>query len=249
MASGMSRSRRFSRTTMVVLISAALAGCETLPTYPSAMEGPVAYQSPEEQRLRQQGSTFNNTVVEGCVVGSIAGAVIGALISGSHHRGRGAAIGAAAGGALGCGSGYWMAQTQQSHAMNERELDTLAQTLRQENAKLAQLVDTSRRVIAEDKKKIARIERDLASGRLSQEQARAEMRSVDSNQQYLTQTLSNLRKQQGEWRQAAQQVRGSGNPQKAAEIDREVAALERQVAVLEADLDSLAKRRRVSRVG
>ena len=249
MSPSMSRSGRFSRAAIAVVVSAALAGCETLPTQPSAMEGPLSGQSPEEARLRQQGNAFNNTVAEGCAVGAVAGALIGALLSGKHHRGRGAAIGAAAGGALGCGSGWWLAETQQRHAMSEQQLDALAQTLRQENAKLAQLVNTSRQVIAEDKRKIARIERDLAAGLLSREQARAEMGSVDSNERYLNQTLSNLKQQQGEWRQTAQRVRGSGNPQRAAEIDREVAALERQVAVLEADLDSLAKRRRVSRVG
>lgn len=249
MTTDMGRYRRFSRAAIVVCLSAALAGCDTLPLQPSAMEGSRSAQSPDEVRLRQQGSTFNNTVIEGCMVGSIAGALIGALVSGKQNRGRGAAIGAAAGGALGCGSGWWVAETQQSHAMNEQQLDALAQTLRQENVKLSQLVATSRQVIAEDKKKIARIDRELAAGRLSREQARAEMNSVDSNQQYLSQTLTNLKQQQAEWRQAAQQVRGSGNRQRAAEIDREVAALEKQVAVLEADLDSLAKRRRVSRVG
>jgi len=121
--------------------------------------------------------------------------------------------------------------------------------VRGQNAKLSELLVTSRRVIAEDKRKIERIDRELAAGRLSRDRARAEMTSVDSNQQYLENTLANLKKEQVNWERTAARVRGQGNPQKAAEMDREVNRLEQQVSSLETELDSLVKRRRVSRVG
>lgn len=236
------------RGTLVVALSVALAGCETLPAGPYG-EGPGPARTQEEQRLYQQGQVFNNTVAEGCAVGAALGAVLGYALAPSKHRGRYAAAGALAGGTLGCGSGVWLARTQQQHSLNEQQLDTMLQELRGQNAKLSQLLATSRRVIAEDKKKIERIDRELAAGRLSRERARAEMRSVDSNQRYLAETLANVKQEQTNWQQAAQQVRSQGNARQAAEMDREVARLERQVASLEAELDSLVKRRRLSRVG
>lgn len=240
-----------ARVTLVVALSVALAGCETFPSEPYPYSGrPGPGRSPGEQQTHaQQGQTYNNTVVEGCTVGTALGAVLGYALGSSKHRGRSAAVGALAGGALGCGSGVWLAQSQQQHRLNEQQLDAMLQELRSENARLSQLLITSRRAIAEDKRKIDRIDRELAAGRLSRERAQAEMKSVDSNQRYLAETLASVKQEQSNWQQAAARVRSQGSLRQAAEMDREVAILERQVASLEAELDSLVKRRRLSRVG
>ncbi len=237
------------RGAILFSLSAALAGCGTLPDDYGPTEGPAPMRTDDEQRLHQQGQVFNNTVTEGCVVGAALGAVLGSVLAPSDRRGRYAAVGALAGGALGCGSGAWLARTQQQHAISEQQLDAMITEVRGQNAKLSQLLVTSRRVIAEDKRKIERIDRELAAGRLSRDRARAEMTSVDSNQQYLENTLANLKKEQVNWERTAARVRGQGNPQKAAEMDREVNRLEQQLSSLETELDSLVKRRRVSRVG
>ncbi len=237
------------RTALLVYLGATLsAGCETMPV-DSPGPRPVPVRSPSEDRLYQQGQAFDSTVAEGCVMGATVGALLGYLLAPRDKRGTYAVGGALAGGALGCGSGMWLAKSQQQYAMTEQELDAMASELRQQNTQLAGLVDSARQVIAADKAKIARIDKDLAAGRISLAEARTEMGSVDGNRQYLEQTLANLKREQSNWKQAAARVRQQPNQARAAEIDREVVRLERQVASLESELDSLVKRRRLSRVG
>lgn len=74
-----------------LLVTATLAGCQTLDPY------------------TQQPKTSNAT--QGAGIGALAGAVLGAAVS-KGNRGEGALIGAALGGAVGGGIGYYMDQQE-----------------------------------------------------------------------------------------------------------------------------------------
>ncbi len=202
--------------------------------------------TPEEQRLRQQASVYNETVLEGCAVGMGAGALAGFLAGKSLTS---TAIGAGAGAAIGCGAGWYIANLQEGHAGTEQQLDAMITDVRVDNERVAGLVVSARQVIEKDKAKIDLIDRDLASGKMSMEMARAEMANVDDNQHYLESTLANVKLRQNEWKEVAKEARKQGDPQKAAEIDQEMQKLEKQISSLEFELDTLVQRRTVSRVG
>jgi len=233
---------------VAIVLSMALAGCQTMPQV-SSSSASTAGLTPDEIRMRQQADAFNNTVVEGCVVGAVAGALLGALVAGGNNRAQGALIGAAAGTAVGCGSGYWVAQSQQQHAITEADLDKMVVDLRNRNSSMAALIVSSKNVIKADKAKIARIDKELKAGRMSMDQARAEMSTVDGNQQYLEKTVIEGRKQLSDWQQTSRNVHSQNSGPSARELDREVANLEKQVSSLESELDALVKRRKLSRVG
>jgi outer membrane lipoprotein SlyB len=202
--------------------------------------------TPEEQRLRQQASVYNQTVLEGCAVGIGVGALAGYLAGGNLTS---TAVGAGAGAAIGCGAGWYIANLQEGHAGKEQQLDAMITDVRADNERMAGLVVSARQVIAKDKAKIDQIDRDLASGKMSMEMARAEMASVDDNQRYLESTLANVRLRQNDWKEVAKEARKEGDPAKVAEIDREMKKLETQISSLESELDTLVQRRTVSRVG
>jgi len=67
------------RGAILFSLSAALAGCGTLPGDYGPTEGPAPMRTDDEQRLHQQGQVLNNTVTEGCVVGAALGAVLGSV--------------------------------------------------------------------------------------------------------------------------------------------------------------------------
>jgi uncharacterized protein YcfJ len=233
---------------IALMVVAALSGCAATPTGPDgyAYDG---YRTPDEERLYQQAEAYEQTVGEGCAVGTALGALVGALACSGRDRAACAAVGALAGAGLGCGAGVWMAKTQRRHTLTEQELDAMIEDLREENANVAGLVHSATRVIAADKARIDRIDRDLAAGMITMDQARREMARVDGNRAYLEKTLGNLRRQQASWEQAADRARSQGYRWQSAAIDQEIDTLEMQIGDLEADLVTLIERREVSRVG
>src|SRR4051812_46216615 len=65
--------------------------------------------SPDEQKLRTEAASFNQTVAVPAVIGALTGATLGAILC-KKNKAACAGGGAAAGGLLGGGTGYLVAQ-------------------------------------------------------------------------------------------------------------------------------------------
>jgi len=230
------------RPLLAALTGAALilSACQTLSTRGSQ---PL---TPEEQRMRQQADTFNETMIEGALVGAAVLGVLTYMATGDQNK---ALQGAAAGALIGAGAGHYMASKQQQYATEEERLDSIVADVRADNAKLARLNRSAQEVIVADLAKIERLDTQLAQGKISGEEARREMATVDDNRAYLSSTLANLKTRHEEWERVAARVRRSGDYRGAAEVDREIDKLEQQIGSLEGELDTLTERRRISRVG
>lgn len=218
----------------------ALSACQTLmPRSSQAL-------TPEEQRMRRQADTFNETVIEGALVGAALVGVLTYMVTGDQNK---ALRGAAAGAVIGAGAGHYMASKQQQYTNEEDRLDSMIADVRSDNAKLARLNDSARDVIAADLAKIAKIDGELAQGKITVEKAQDEMATVDENRKYLRTTLANLKTRHEEWERVSARVRRSGDYRGADQLDREIDKLERQITGLQGELDTLSERRRISRVG
>lgn len=202
--------------------------------------------SPAEKRLREQADTFNQTVVEGAVAGCVAGLLVG-LLAGGNNRGQGAAIGCAAGAAVGGATGYYIADKQEQYANEEARLDSMTDDVRKDNQRLADMIATSRQVIAEDSKTLDGLNQKIASGQMSKEKAKQELARIDENTQYMQKTLAKLKEKHDEYVQARAQTQGSA--QRAQAMDKEIGTLEKQIAQLEGDINGLMQRRQVARIG
>jgi uncharacterized protein YcfJ len=237
----------FGRKLIAVLVCVALTGCQTMPTTSGTNAAP-ANLTPEEAKMAEAAKAYNTTVTQGCVTGAVAGALIGALLD-RGNRGRGAAIGALAGGALGCGSGMWLAKAQQQNALSEQQLDGMTAEVRNKNALVSTYVSNGKTQIAADKAKIARIDKDLAAGRISMDEARTEIGQIDRRRQQMEAQIAKFRADKTEYEQTLQVARRQSNSAGVQQADAEVARMEKQVSALESDLDKLIKRRQLSRVG
>jgi outer membrane murein-binding lipoprotein Lpp len=223
----------------VLLIGAAifLSGCvQTMPMTSNAA------MTPEEQMMRQQGDAFNKTVVEGAAVGAVAGALAGLLI---NRDVKGALVGAASGAVLGGGTGYYLAQKQKQYASNEQRMDAMIADVRTDNEKVAGLIRSSKDVIAADMQRIDQLNKGIASGNITKENAKRELARVEENEKYLQKTIGNLKKKQIEWEEIASQTKGQGTSQQTKALNGEINKLEKQVASMEKELDSLVQRRKV----
>jgi len=217
-----------------------LSGCVTTRDY--------SQMTPAERKMREQADVYNQTVAEGAVLGCLVGIGIGVLASSRSNRGQNALIGCGAGAVVGGGAGAYIANKQESYATREQQLDAMIADVRTENERLASLVTTTRQVIADDKARIDQIDGDLAAGKITLAQAKTKMASVDDNTAYLDNTLTELRKRQQTYVDAAAQTQ-SGSAKQNAAMQAEIATLETQIAQLQSERDALVQRRTVSRVG
>lgn len=203
--------------------------------------------TPAEKRLRQQADTFNQTVVEGAVAGCAVGLLVGLLAAGNGKKGQGAAIGCAAGAAMGGATGYYVADKQEKYANEEARLDSMTDDVRKDNQRLADMITTSRQVIAEDSKTLDSLNQKIASGKITKEKARQELARIDENTQYMQKTLAKLKEKHTEYVQAREQTNGSAQREQA--MDGEISKLEKQISQLEGDINGLVQRRQVARIG
>lgn len=203
--------------------------------------------TPQEIALREQSKNYTQTVVEGAAMGAILGAVLMAAAGGkSKDIAAGAALGAAAGGL----AGTYIAEKKKQYATAEAQYNAIITDVENENTKLASLSDNARQVIANDKLEIDRIDKQIADGSLTMDQAKKDIAAVDSNRQVLAGTLSGLRKKQKELEDIQKEAATlGGNDDQQKKMDEELTKLRSQIASLETEVDTLVERRKVSRVG
>lgn len=208
-----------------------------------------------EQRMREQAATYNQTIFEGALTGCAIGGLGGLLAGASKGKNKGrnilvdSAIGCAVGGVIGGGVGAYVADKQEKYASKEQQLDAMISDVRDENQRLSSLIASTQQVIADDKARMDQIDRNLAAGKLTMEQAKKQMASVDDNRAYLDNTIKELHKRKDTYAEAAKQTASGANKAKADAMNQEISTLEKQIAQLESERNSLVQRRTVSRVG
>lgn len=171
---------------MVLVGSLALGGC-------ASGGGGYGYQeplTPAQAALRQQTDRFNDTVATGVVAGALLGALVGAL-SDSKNRGRGAAIGAAAGGVIGGASGYYIATQSEQYASREQALDARIQAANNEANSYRQIAASSSRVVADNRQKIALLDKQYRAGQISAKDYRARTASMYEDLKLMDEALAN----------------------------------------------------------
>jgi len=225
-----------------VMASAAfLVACNTM--------GTRTY-STASQQMRNDSWYVNASYLEACGVGLVAGGVIGAIsASDSDERTQRALIGAGAGCVLAMGANWWLQGQRESAAYQEQDMQQMLATIKEDNKKLSSLVRSSQAVVAEDKRRIRRIDNDYRAKKISLTEAKAQMAEVDDNEAHLKKTLANLEQRRNNWKQLGGKLRGNQSRSDVREMDQEIASLEKKIGVLKGELSALEQTRRVSAIG
>jgi hypothetical protein len=232
----------------VVAVCLGIGGCQT-----TGLGGPTAQVplTPAEQQLREDADRFNETVLGGAATGAVVGAVLGALLGAASGKkeniAKGALLGAAAGGVLGGVDGYVTAKAQENSNNSVRMLNSMAQDVRKDNARLERIVANSNQVLNDSKAQLEQIKSDVTTKKMSVVQATAERSKIEENRKLLEETLETATNKRNNYHDAAKKLRDQGGNTK--EMDREIAKLESQVHDLEANVASLNSALEVTRVG
>ncbi|WP_295391800.1 glycine zipper domain-containing protein [uncultured Thiodictyon sp.] len=253
--------RETGPATIALIAALATAGCVTpgdiqgvastatgwLPSGGGSSQTPAqdasdASLTPAERRLREQSHAFQKTVWEGVLVGGGAGAVAGGIY-GALHGGRaedvlkGAAIGGAAGAAVGGLAGAYVAQKQKQYASKEDQLESMTADVRKTNAETQALITSVREVIAEDKRRLATVQKQVRKGQATQTELVAARRRIADNQAVVAQASSGAKEKQTMFQGAQRQYQKDHPGTSTAAMQQQLDAYNKNIKTL----DGLAK--------
>lgn len=224
------------RRTVAALLAAAigLSACVSNVRDDDAYYGRTTPLTPAEQRLRAQSNSYARTTTQACVTVGAVAAIAAYMLSDRRHRGRNAAIAGAAGCGAGMGVNHYVQTRRSQYANKEQRMQVMIMDIRKENERLESLVGTTRQVVADDRKRIARIDDAYRSKEISVARARTEMRAVVDNRNHLRQTLDALRQKESDWKKVSIYERHAGSDTRA--LDAEIQELRRKISTIEEEL-------------
>lgn len=211
-----------------------LAGCQSTNYYGSS--GNV------DPRLKNNSSAkfFSKSGFQACAGGALLG-LVACQASNSSDKGACMIAAAVAGCGAGMGANYYLDSQRAKYANAEERLNAAIADVQKDNQQLQMLSDTARSVIDDDKRKLAQIQRDIASNTLKRDQARKDIASIDANTAYLQKSLADVRKKKEEWQKVALAERNSGARVDA--LNAEINRMQQQIVSLESEIDQLYRQR------
>jgi len=218
-----------------------LAGCQSLEKVGESV-GLGGTSSGLDPRLKNSESAqfFSKSGLQACAAGAGAGAVA-CLASGNVSTGC-MLVAAAAGCGVGMGANYYLDFQRTKYAKVEERLDAAIADARKDNQALQSLAKTARQVIADDRKKIAKIRQDIAKKRVQEDLVKKQLAEIDANTAYLKKALAGVQDKQAQWEKVAQSQNGAGGSRLKA-LNVEISRIKTQKAQLEKEIDQLYAQR------
>lgn len=208
----------------------------------AAQSGAAAAESsapltPAEERLRRQSKAFQRTVWEGALIGAGAGALWGVLAGDDT---KGILTKTAIGGAVGGLAGAYIASKQKAFASEEDQLDSMIADVRQSNRDAEALIASLREVIAEDRARLAAVERRYRAGQATEADLAATRKRVAVNRSIAQDAAKGAREQYTMYSDAERAFRGKSPGTDTQGLKSELTTYKQQIETLDGLADSLS---------
>ena len=229
-----------------------LGGCVT--TGDTAGFNPFAFLTgqepgdltPEERELREDASVFRNTVIGGALtVGGEAG--LQCILEWGPDELEGCASIAAIGGVVGAIDGYLTAKQQEASRKQVREIDLITQEIEERNAGIGKMVDSSRKVVEQNRERINEVKLQVARNEVREEQLAEEQKRLQANIKVMNRTIDNLMEDKTTYQVLAERLANDGTD--VASLRSEVESMSLQIAALEKERDALEEINQTMRIG
>jgi hypothetical protein len=217
---------------------------------PQQQQQAAATLSPAEKQMREDQDRFNQTVFGGMLVGAAVGAggawIYSKIRKLDPRQTRDAALkGGVAGAVVGGVDGYVTAKKEQAGRQQVRELQAATADVRQDNDRLQAFIDSTNKVLAEGRARLAALSSDLAAKRVSTQDADKTRQHEQQNIDEMNTTLESAKKSRDQYRQAAAKLQGT--PQERKDLDGEIKKMDKQVAQLEGNIAEYTRALQVSK--
>jgi uncharacterized protein HemX len=213
-------------------VALALAGCQTIGSLDQGQVDPRLGNSHAAQFFSKSG-------FQACAVGAVAG-ILACQISNSGDKNKCMILAGLAGCGVGMGANYYLDDKRAKYANVEDRLDAYIADVRKDNEELQGLIEDSREVIADDRRKIEQLRQTIAANKVQREQAQKQLADIDKNADTLKNALDNVRVKQQEYVKVIEAERKSGA--RSARIDAlngEINKLKQQQEALQLEWDQV----------
>ncbi|MEI9748816.1 hypothetical protein [Moellerella wisconsensis] len=179
---------------------------------------------------------FSKSGITACAAGAATGA-LACLVANANNKPLCIAAAAIAGCGIGIGTNAYLDNNRKKYATKELQLNAMTADMQKENANIQNASKAAKSVIADDKVKLAQIDKDMKAKRLNKAAAEKELKGIDANIAALRSNLADMKKHEKNWKDISAQSRQDGI--KTAQLDKQISDMSKQVRSLEQELDSL----------
>lgn len=191
---------------------------------------------------------FSKSGLQACAAGAAIG-VMSCMLSGTSNHAQCAVIAGVSACGVAMGANYYLDQRRSEYASSAERLEAMSQDIKEDTQKVIARTQTARRVMAEDRQRIERIEQEIAEQRANQASVQRELAGIDSNIGILRRDLSNMQKSITEYKEVAQLERQEASPAEVQKVEQEIEVMNQQVIALQQEVDDLYSMRSAITIG
>lgn len=233
---------------LTLVSSITLSGCQGLSGSSSSGADPRL----ESKAAQNEAKLFGSSGVSACLMGGLGGAALGAAgtaIAGgdSEKVVTGALIGGAAGCAAGVGANYYLEKQRTAYASKEARLNAAIRDAKNQNANIQSDINNAKRVITEDTKKLATLNKQIKSKSIENAQAKKELAKIDANIAKLKENRQSFQASLENFQAISQASKSEGA--KTAKLDKEIAETKRKIKAYDEQIALIANQRNAIKLG
>jgi hypothetical protein len=215
------------RLIALTLAASLTAGCLTTGLDSSIPESEL---SPSQIAMRQRTEALNSTIWQGAGIGALIGAVAGAILS--ENRAEGALIGGATGAAMGGLAGNYVATKQQTYGNHLDVLESMVTDVRRKNGEAAEAIQSMRAVVAEDRRKLAALNKQYAAGAIPEPEYSRRIEIIQADRQEILNAAQQTQHQAQTFKEARQEYQQQNPQVNTSRFDTQIAALSNKASAM-----------------
>jgi len=190
-----------------------------------------------ETRMRQQSRNFDRTIWEGVLIGAVGGAIWGLIEGGdTSELLKRVGIGAAVGGL----AGAYIAHKQKQYSETEDQLESMTVDVRESNEDAEALIASAREVLAEDKRRLAAVNKRYRQGAASHEEMKRERARLAANRKVLTNAVDGGKEKYTMFQGAKHEYKKQNPEVDVKRLDRELETYNEHIETLDGLAESMS---------
>lgn len=193
--------------------------------------------TPAERRMREQSRAFQRTVWEGVLIGAGAGTLWGVV---QRDDAKDVLKKALIGGAVGGLAGAYIAHKQKQYSTKEDQLNAMVTDVRESNKQTQELIASAREVIAEDRRRLAAVEKRHKAGQATEAELAATRTRVSENKTVVAQATKGAREKSTMFQGAEREYRQQNPDANTAPLQSEINAFNQQIETLDGLADTIS---------
>ena len=144
------------------------------------------------------------------------------------------------------GANAYLDNQRKKYASQELQLNGAIKDVQAENARIQNVTNVAKSVIATDKQTLAQLNKDIAAKTVKQDVMQTKIKGVDANIAYLRNTITDMKKHEKQWADVSASMKQSGSD--TTTLDSEIAQTHQKISDLQKELDSLYEQRTALKV-